>query len=174
MASRKDIRLKPANYVGLRTYFITLCCQKRARAFSNPATAARAVDILRDSANLKRFAIHAYCFMPDHAHVLAEGTDPESCLSEFVADFKHKTGHELQSRAHQVFWQTKFYDHILRKRDSQDAIAWYVWMNPVRKGITGDPWEYPFSGSFTMDWKNRLRPPTEWTPPWKTPRSGRE
>ena len=128
------------------------------------------VAVLRECAERCHFAIHAYCIMPDHLHLLAEGVDPESSLPEFIDDFKHRTAFEFQSARGKRLWQSHFYDHILRKRDSQDAIAWYVWMNPVRKRITGDPWEYPFSGSFTMDWKNKLRPPTEWRPPWKNPK----
>lgn len=109
--------------------------------------------------------------MPDHVHLLAEGLDPESSLPDFIDDFKHKTAFEFQSAAGQRFWQSHFYDHILRKSDSQDSIAWYIWMNPVRKGLTVDPWEYRFSGSFTLNWRNKLRPPEIWTPPWNKPKN---
>src|ERR1700676_792204 len=33
-----------------------------------------------------------------------------------------------------------------------DSIAWYIWLNPVRKGIVSDAREHPFSGSFTVGW----------------------
>ena len=174
MPHRKDIRLKPENYIGLRTYFLTVCCDKRVPVFANSFAATRAIETLRESADLHRFAVHAYCFMPNHSHFLAEGIDPKSCLTGFVADFKHKTAHQLAAVGHGTLWQRNFYDYILRKSDSQDSIAWYIWMNPVRKGLTVDPWVYPFSGSFTLDWKNKLRPPAIWTPPWNNPTNAPE
>jgi hypothetical protein len=66
-----------------------------------------------------------------------------------------------------VLWQKKFYDRILRERDSFDGVAGYIWMNPVRKGLCSDPREYPYSGSFAVDWKKMMRPLESWVPEWK-------
>jgi hypothetical protein len=73
--------------------------------------------------------------------------------------YEQKTGQSL--------WQKKFYDHILRENDSSDAVAWYIWMKPVRARICVRPEEYPFLGSMTGAWPHPSNP-KEWMLPWKT------
>jgi hypothetical protein len=41
-------------------------------------------------------------------------------------------------------------------------------MNPVRKGMVAEPEQYPFSGSFTVEWPKLAPADTKWLPPWKT------
>jgi len=66
-----------------------------------------------------------------------------------------------------TLWQSRYYDHILRKAEDSDSIAWYIWMNPVRQGLVNKPEEYPFSGSCTVAWPPDGKKPDEWVPPWK-------
>ena len=62
----------------------------------------------------------------------------------------------------------KYYDHILRESDRWEAVAWYVWMNPVRPGLCARPQGWAFSGSFKVDWHALLAPPDDaWIPRWK-------
>jgi hypothetical protein len=86
---------------------------------------------------------------------------------DFVGRFKQQSAHSLKGGSHREVWQRYFYDHILRPRDSADTVAWYIWMNPVRKGLCVQPEDWPFSGSFTLDWKRTPRPEGAWRPPWK-------
>jgi putative transposase len=167
--TRKNIRLTPANYVGKRTYFVTICCQSRKPALANSQTAARCVELLRDCANQMKFAIHAYCLMPDHLHILADGLADDSRLVDFVHTFKQRTAFEHQQNQASALWQFKFYDHILRSGANAEAVCWYIWLNPVRAGICRVAGEYEFSGSFTQQGAELLKaaPATGWTPPWK-------
>ena len=71
-------------------------------------------------------------------------------------------------------WQKKFYDHILRHDDLAERVAAYIWANPVRKGICGDALEYPFSGSFVLDWKKLISPVKVWEPLWKADAGARK
>ena len=71
----------------------------------------------------------------------------------FIKNLKLTTSREYRKRFRTTLWQKKFYDHILRPRDEPAGVAGYIWMNPVRKGLCEDPWQYPYSGSFVMDWK---------------------
>jgi putative transposase len=107
--------------------------------------------------------------MPDHLHLLAEGADKESDLLEFVTSFKKETAFDFERKEKQRLWQFKFYDHILRSAAAIDAVCWYIWLNPVRKGICRTPGEYAFSGSFTEQGMKLLKeaPATGWIPPWK-------
>ncbi len=107
--------------------------------------------------------------MPDHVHVLAGGASEDSNMLKFVATLKQKTAREFSARTHRQLWQFKYYDHILRGRDSADCVACYIWLNPVRKGLCAAPTDYPFLGSFTAIGAKILAgaAPAEWTPPWK-------
>src|SRR5690348_2265681 len=74
----KNIRLEPQRYVGLATHFITICCDGRHPVFANGGRAAWFVDVLRRISRERRFAVHAYCVMPDHFHMLVSGIDEGS------------------------------------------------------------------------------------------------
>ncbi len=108
-----------------------------------------------------------WCVMPDHLHVFVEGQADDSDLREFVTRFKQQTAFPFFRRFGRRLWQRNFYDHVVRPYEPIHPIFWYIWMNPVRKGLCGDPREYPYSGSDTVEWKQR-KPVTEgWAPPWK-------
>jgi REP element-mobilizing transposase RayT len=105
--------------------------------------------------------------MPDHFHFLAEGLDPASNLLSMVLSFKMKTSRAYRQQTSRVLWQKKFFDHVLRSNDSPESVAWYIWLNPVRKGLSATPDQYPFSGSFTSLIPRLHQPSPAWTPPWK-------
>jgi putative transposase len=163
----KNIRLHSANYLGLRCYFVTLCCASRRRAFANSENAVWLIEILRKQSIVHRFAVHAYCAMPDHFHTLVAGLSRASDLLAFIKNLKVTTSLEYRSRFRETLWQKKFYDHILRPKDNAMRVAGYIWMNPVRRGLCALPEQYPYSGSFTMDWKNRISEVETWIPDWK-------
>ena len=166
---RKRIRLSRNDYVGKRSYFLTLCCQGRRPLLRDPQVVAWLIDTLRSSAAARQFRVHAYCVMPDHVHLLVESSTEASDLPGFVGAFKQKTAYQWAAKHNQILWQTKFYDHILRRETAMDSVAWYIWMNPVRKGLCHSPEDYPYSGSFTVEGPWVKRPAEQWTPPWKNP-----
>ena len=146
---RKNIRLSPFNYWGRRAYFLTLCFHNRRPYGTEPGVVKWLFGVLRESAAGHSFEVYAYCLMPDHFHLLVMGTSNSSNLLEFVDSFKQDTGFAFQRKRGKPLWQFKFYDHILRKPNAVDSVAWYIWLNPVRKGFCKRPDEYPHSGSFT-------------------------
>ena len=165
---RKNIRLEAKNYLGQRLYFITLCCTQRRPLLARPAVATWFVEKLRLSAARYGFEIHAYCVMPDHLHFLAEGVAEASNLLQFVASFKQTTAFEFQRRWAQRLWQFKYFDHILRKADALESVAWYIWMNPARKGLCQTAQKYRYSGSFTAAGTKLFLGSRRgnWSPPW--------
>jgi putative transposase len=168
---RKTLRLPTETYRGQRLHFVTLCCHERKAALRNPEIALRLIDLLRETSAQLSFSVHAYCFMPDHAHILLEGLLPESNLIKFMKLFKQRTAFEYKKTHGHSLWQASYYDHLLRTIDATDDVAWYIWMNPVRKGLAKNPWEYPFSGSFTVPFRRKPFPPNLWIPDWRKPRS---
>jgi hypothetical protein len=103
--------------------------------------------------------------MSDHFHFLAEGLISSSDLLNFVKSFKLRTSRAYRQRTSSVLWQRKFYDHILRPDESPESVAWYIWMNPVRKGLSQQIGAYSFSGSFTSLFPPEVVPSKIWSPP---------
>jgi putative transposase len=163
---RKNIRLPALNYVGMREYFVTICCHKRVPLLAQRENALPILEQLQSSAIRHCFAVHAYCCMPDHLHILVVGTSASSDLLSFVNSFKEHTGYEFTQRTGRPLWQFKFYDHILRRGDGIERVAWYIWMNPVRKGLCAHPAEFAYSGSFTTLWREQAPPDRPWNAPW--------
>jgi putative transposase len=162
----KSIRLAHENYVGKGWFFVTMCCLKRRKVFGKARVCDWFLGILRRDAATHLFAVHAYCLMPDHVHLLLEGLQPNSDLLQFVGAIKTKSTRPFEKKTGSPLWQKKFYDHILRQNDSPDGAAWYIWMNPVRAGLCRRPEEYPFVGSFTGSWAKTRKPFVEWLPSW--------
>lgn len=169
---RKNIRLPASYYRGQRLYFLTLCFHNRRRIGANARVAAWLIDRMRTIAQNYAFLVHAYCVMPDHLHLLAQGATADSDLMAFIEFFKQDTGFRFEAKTRHRLWQFKSYDHIVRQTESADRIAWYIWMNPVRQALCDSPEAYAFLGSLTNHGQSLLAQhlrPQPWTPPWKKP-----
>ena len=129
--------------------------------------AARLIETLRKQSGAHRFAVHAYCVLPGHFHLLVSGVDSASNLLAFVKNLKHTTSREYHREFSGTLWQKKFCDYILRSRDSAAGVVAYIWMNPIRKGLCRDPRAFPRSSSFVIDWRKTIAPAEDWTPYWK-------
>ena len=147
----KRPRLQYFEYIGIYTYFLTILTSGRQNYFKEPSTAEPLIRLLREISEKEYFSVIAYCFMPDHLHLLVTGLEEQSNLQNFVKLFKQKSGFWFKQRTHQNLWHLSYYDHILRKVEAIKDVAMYILNNPVRKGIVTDFKEYRFSGSFTMN-----------------------
>lgn len=147
----KRPRLKDFEYTGYYAYFITLLTKDRTDFFRDTNIVKPMIEMIRDDAKEKGFAIDAFCFMPDHLHLLARGLTEKADMRDFIKSFKQKSGYWFKQRYKHNLWQTSYYDHVLRKDESVKDTVLYILCNPVRKGIVPNYRMYPFSGSFTMD-----------------------
>jgi putative transposase len=166
MFFHKNIRLSPRSYVGRQFYFVTICCFNRRPIFFDQSACRWLLHLLRTESTARNFAIHAYCVMPDHLHFLAQGLLPTSDLTDFVKSVKIKTSRAHRQKSARPLWQKKFFDHVVRPNESVEAIACYIWLNPVRKGLSSAIGEYPFAGSFTQMFALMPSPVPLWCPPW--------
>lgn len=164
---RKEIRLSRDEYVGKRIYFLTICAEQRRSIFLDSSRARIAIDELRKVADRMNVLVHAFCVMPDHVHLLVEGKTSDSDIVKFVAQWKQSTGYVFHHELPPRLWQRRFYDHVLRKAEESESVAWYIWMNPVRKRMVAKPHAYPFSGSFTVEWPREVPIDETRAPPWK-------
>jgi putative transposase len=145
MYFHKNIRLSHGSYIGRQFYFVTLCCCDRRQVFSDATSCCWLLQVLRAESAARGFAVRAYCVMPDHVHFLAEGLLPSSNLTDFVRAFKIKTSRAYRRDSSQTLGQKKYFDHILRPNEPIEPVAYYIWMNPVRKGLSCAVGEYPFA-----------------------------
>ena len=164
----KNIRLPAKHYRGTGWYFVTFCCENHERVFHSQASCNWIVNSLQCAAPIHRIAVHAYCLMPDHIHLLLQGLEATSDLLQFLKALKQKTGYTYKQKTGKHLWQKKSYDRILRRNESPDSVAWYIWLNPVRAGLCRSPQEYPWSGSLTGAGPNAAPPVEPWAPPWKS------
>jgi REP element-mobilizing transposase RayT len=96
--------------------------------------------------------------MPDHVHLLLEGLYPTTDLLGFVKAVKTKSSTPFTRKTARPLWQKKFYDHILRRNDSPDDVAWYIWKNPVRAGLCRRPGNIRSSAPSRACGRKRLNP----------------
>ena len=101
-------------------------------------------------------AVIAYCFMPDHLHLLVEGTDPESRLLEFVRIFKQRSSFHWKKAFGLELWQRGYFERVLRSQESTIDAARYVLANPLRAGMVDAVEDYPFLGSMTVTLRDLL------------------
>jgi putative transposase len=162
-----SIRLSLENYRGRRLYFVTVCTHLRLPVFADQANGDWVLRHLVDSAARNNFRLHAFCAMPDHLHFLGEDTADDSDLVTFTNAFKQQTSFEHRRRHGDFLWQKRFHDYILRRSDAIENVAAHIWMNPVRKNLCVNAWEYFLSGSQTIDWMKFAAAQGQWQPPWR-------
>jgi len=165
---RKQNRLPRDSYIGRQWYLITVNAEGRCPVVANGNVVSLLVETLRAASMKHMFDIYAYCFMPDHFHFEPVGLMPESDLIEFMRTWKGTSTVPLREVGLDDLLQKGFYDHILRPDDNAEAVAWYIFNNPVRKGLAKDARDWPYSGSWMFDWKKAVAPPEAFVPPgWR-------
>ncbi len=131
-------RLARPYYLGSRSYFLTICASQRRKLFTDQRLVELLVNELAQFRS-QGFSIYAYCFMPDHCHVLAVAMTDTSDLAKAVRAFKGASAAHVRALGIRNLWQRDYYDHILRSGESFDAAAAYIFENPVRSGLASDP-----------------------------------
>ncbi len=146
----KCTRLKSFSYIGAYSYFITICTHNKAEHFKEKTFVDNLLNELTNCAKAYNFSILAYCFMPDHLHLLLQG-EHNSSLKDFVKIFKQKSAYAFKTRTGNTLWQRSYYDHVLRKEENLEVIMRYILENPVLRGLVEDYRRYSFSGSLVFD-----------------------
>jgi putative transposase len=139
--------LKSFDYVGLHRYFLTFCTRNRDRVF---VTKER-VDLVRTqilrAADEESFAIVAFCFMPDHLHLLVQGESEDADGRRLIPRMKQFSGFYYSKQFGSQLWQRYGFERVLRHEEETLSVAKYILENPVRGGLVAHPNQYDFSGS---------------------------
>jgi putative transposase len=156
MRTRKPDHLKTFDYIGLHRYSLTFCTDRRKPAFRNHTALNLVLSQILRSATENRFAIVAYCFMPDHLHLLIEGQTNDSDAKRFITRAKQYSGFYYAKTYHQALWQRYGFEHVLRDDQITRVVARYILENPVRAGLAECVADYPFVGSHVYEVKDLL------------------
>ena len=116
-------RIKGFDYRGVYCYSLTVCVAGRRRLLTCPDLVNGILDQIVQRAREHHFALIAYCAMPDHLHLLAQGTRDTSDLRAFVRAWKQATGWTFRRRHGDQLWQTGYFDHVLRSDESIQSHA---------------------------------------------------
>ena len=147
MPLRYPRHLPGFSYTGLHQYSLTFCTESRAAIFTNADTVTLVLTQIQRAAIEESIAIVAYCFMPDHLHLIIEGTAAHSGLKDFIHRAKQYSAFYYKRQVGSRLWQRYGYEHVIRDRERLGALVRYVLENPVRAGLVKEPRDYAFLGS---------------------------
>jgi len=104
------------------------------------------LSLLRQLSAAHQCAVHAYCLMTNHIHILLTPPSPASCIALM---------HGLAQRYAQYFnrrhertgtlWEGRFRSCLVQSSSYVLACCRYIEMNPVRAGMVAHPSMYPWS-----------------------------
>jgi len=93
---------------------------------------------------------HLVCLMPDHLHMLVE-VGSVGLVDLMRRTKSYSTRLWWKHGGHGALWQESFYDHGVRDIPDFEAIAAYIFTNPVEAGLVTE-WElYPLFGRTMVD-----------------------
>jgi putative transposase len=156
MITNNPGHLKTFSYVGLHRYSLTFCTHERRTLFVDSAVVELVTKNLLRAATEQQFAVTAYCFMPDHVHVLIEGLSEDSDCKQFIKRFKQYAGYYYSQARRDTLWQRYGFEHVLRDDEVTLTVARYILANPVRAGLVRTVQEYPFVGSLVYELKDLI------------------
>ncbi len=140
-------RIPGFDYKGQYRYSLTICVHDRRSLLVEADIVSSVLQQIQRTAEADGFEILAYCFMPDHVHLLNEGQSDDADLQKFMRSWKQATGFDYaKEHQRQRLWQAGFFDHVLRSDESTEKHARYILANPVRAGLARSIDEYPFAG----------------------------
>jgi putative transposase len=151
-------RIRGFEYRGTYAYSLTMCTFQRAPHF----TAAGEIDLVRLEilANAARYAfdVCAYCFMPDHLHLMVRGMKADATLTPFITMAKQRTGYLFCRRTGARLWQEGYFERTIRSDEDLTAVALYIQANPVRAGLVSRVADWPYTGGRLLESSGRSRP----------------
>ena len=135
MAGHGAPRLKSFAYRGFLAYSVTVCTLERRRVFNEERWVKTASGQLLQQAGEQQFDVSAYCFMPDHVHVLLEANADGSDLRRVMNRWKQRAGYAYKRATESPLWQSGHYDHVLRRDEDRLEVIAYLLADPLRAAI---------------------------------------
>jgi REP-associated tyrosine transposase len=140
-----------------------MCTYERKKHFSDAAIGEAVRAQLLSAAARWDVEIVAYCFMPDHIHLLVEGKSEQADCRKYADAFRRTSGFRFKRERGSRLWQEGYFDRVLREEEATFDVVSYVVLNPVKAGLCADAGAYPFSGSSRYE-LSQLLTAAEWDP----------
>ena len=153
------VRLQEYDYASDADIHIVLCARDGA-PFRDASFAAFICENVEFYAKRVGYRLYGYCLMPDHLHLLIIGLKSSSDQLKLTKQLRR----ELNKLLHPYRLQSQAHDHVLREKELEktafQGIAYYIQQNPVRKNLSQDWKDYPFTkcmipGYFDLNPRNK-------------------
>ena len=97
----------------------------------------------------ERYALIAWCIMPNHVHLLAE-MRAGNRLDRVVHSWKSYSAKEANRTLGRSgpFWAPEYFDRFMRDEDHLAATAIYIEANPVKAGLCDNASDWRFSSAW--------------------------
>ena len=105
-----------------------------------PVVAQIVADALRHF-DTQRYRLHGWCIMPNHVHTIVE-PHPGHELPDILHSWKSftaKAANRILGKTGE-FWQTEYYDHLIRDEGDYAHALNYLLENPVVAGLKNWQW----------------------------------
>ncbi len=96
--------------------------------------------------------------MPDHVHLLVEGTSSRSSLARFIAGWKQVSAFHVGRPRRIRLWQPGYFERLLRVHESSQDTARYIVENPLRATLTAGAIAVSFTWSSPHLWGGASAP----------------
>ena len=147
--SMKRIRLDAEIYAQEgRACHVTICSANDLPLFTNHAFTFHCMGLLESLCRKYRIFIYAYCFIPNHLHMIISVRGEKSII-DLVRAFKSKATIDSRQYGYKDrIFQARFYDHFARTMKDLENEINYILLNSVRKGLVDEISDYPYSRWF--------------------------
>ena len=140
---RKYIR----NYVEGGTFFFTLVTHDRNAIFHDSSSIEVCLSIIKQTQKYHPFELVAFCFIPDHLHVLVTLPDGQKDYSTIIKEIKRKVTKDLRwehNTPSLIVWQKRFWERTIRDEHDFKIHFDYIHYNPIKHGFVEnlDDWKW--------------------------------
>lgn len=118
---------------------------KGENIFPDSASKRRFLTLLQEKSKIYRIAIYAHCVMDNHFHLVIQNTSGR--MSEFmrVLDGQYALHYRGALKGKGYVFQDRYKSILIGEGKYLRTVIIYVLLNPVRGGITRNPYEYRWS-----------------------------
>ncbi len=126
-------------------YLVTARTRPRVRLGHTDEDMARLAARIPDLARAHGAVVHAYCFLPDHYHLLVE--TPRANLARVVHRLNAGIAASRRTRSGGALFRGRYRALVIEPDTWLVPLSVHVHLNPVRRKRADDPWSYPGSSA---------------------------
>lgn len=120
---------------------------RRQRTFFCEEDYAVYLDLMREWCAKRAVEIWGYCIMPNHVHLIAVPREaPDLCRAMGEAHRRYTRHINFREGWRGYLWQGRFSSFVMDEPHLIAAVR-YAELNPVRAGLAGKAWDYPWSSA---------------------------